>query len=597
MTELVKAQADISGLMQVLGRNLYSSPLVSIRESVQNAHDSIERRRIEAPERPFEARIDVSFDPGARSITITDTGSGLTYGEIKEFLATIGQGYTRQLRTANDLGNLMGQFGLGFLSTYMVSRKVEFATCSYQSPDEAWLFVSRGGETYTVSKAPAQSVGSRLTLHVKDDFDYLCDDYELQRVLYHYCRFLPVPILVDGEQVNHTELPWRVGEAASALRNQKAALDFVRDYDGYFDPLCCMDFSFDEHTHGLFWIHDSTTYGNEDNRWIEIYLRGMLLTNENKDLLPRWAGFVSGILLSTRLVPTASREALVHDELLEGLRDALYKALITYITGVSKEDPVLWRRILLRHAQALTGAAISDQDLFNAIRDDIRIPTSLGDATVPELLSQSGGELLVSMSDEGGFEELLCNAQGLNYAKGFRYGVLGFLKQYARSAGVELSVLGTQSTNEKVFRKETMDPDTLRGLKRFLNIGSEEELVPCRFEPAYLPIVIVPNQDVLMKKRLESDEADKRISQATLHLARMVAASIEVAASVTIYVNLNSSLIDRLLSASEESSVRVGTLIRLFSDNTMRNTEAGIGADTEQSYRSFFEGLLELLEN
>ena len=99
-----------------------------------------------------------------------------------------------------------------------------------------------------------------------------------------------------------------------------------------------------------------------------------------------------------------------------------------------------------------------------------------------------------------------------------------------------------------------------------------------------------------MKRRLESDEADRRISQAALHLARGVTASIEDSATVSIYVNLASPLIDKLLVEEDEKCQRVGRLVRLFSENTMRNSEAGIGVDTEHAYRVFFDELLQLLQ-
>jgi molecular chaperone HtpG len=124
VTTLHKTRVDLEGLMKVLGDHLYSTPMVAVRELVQNAHDSCERRRIEAGE-DFEARIVVRADPSAKTLTIEDTGAGLTDDEIREYLATVGAGYTRTLRQREQVGDtansLIGYFGLGFLSAFVVS--------------------------------------------------------------------------------------------------------------------------------------------------------------------------------------------------------------------------------------------------------------------------------------------------------------------------------------------------------------------------------------------------------------------------------------------------------------------------------------------
>ena len=132
MTELHSASVDLTGLLTVLGENLYSTPDVALRELVQNAHDSCNRRRIE--QGPFEPRIDLVANNG--KLTVSDNGSGLTHQEIIDFLATVGAGYTRLLKNAGKSEELIGQFGLGFLSAYVVADKVEVITTAFQTPDE-----------------------------------------------------------------------------------------------------------------------------------------------------------------------------------------------------------------------------------------------------------------------------------------------------------------------------------------------------------------------------------------------------------------------------------------------------------------------------
>src|SRR5688572_17961001 len=144
--------------MKVLGESLYSTPNVAIRELVQNAHDSCHRRRLETQD-DFEPCIRVIPDSRARTLAIEDNGAGLTKSEIERYLATVGAGYTRLLRERSSEARLIGQFGLGFLSAFIVSEKTEVWTCSYQDPERAWSFSTRSGESYSIQPGEPREIG------------------------------------------------------------------------------------------------------------------------------------------------------------------------------------------------------------------------------------------------------------------------------------------------------------------------------------------------------------------------------------------------------------------------------------------------------
>jgi molecular chaperone HtpG len=168
--EIRRAGVDLNGLMTVLGKHLYSTPVVALRELVQNAHDSIIRRRIEQPGVEVPSRISVQVDAGAGVLRITDTGAGLTRQEIHDYLATVGVGYTRGLRQGGeDDEGLIGMFGLGFLSAFVLARRVSVRTTSYQTPELGHLYVSSNAEQYTVSEVPARAVGTEVELELHPD--------------------------------------------------------------------------------------------------------------------------------------------------------------------------------------------------------------------------------------------------------------------------------------------------------------------------------------------------------------------------------------------------------------------------------------------
>ena len=138
-------EVNLNGLIEVLSKHLYSTPVVAVRELVQNGHDAIVRRRIEQPDAPKDNQIRVVADVAKSTITITDTGAGLTESEIHGFLATVGVGYTRMLRQQDDNTGLIGMFGLGFLSAFVLAKEVTVLTTSWQTPDQSWKYHSTSG--------------------------------------------------------------------------------------------------------------------------------------------------------------------------------------------------------------------------------------------------------------------------------------------------------------------------------------------------------------------------------------------------------------------------------------------------------------------
>lgn len=196
---------NLHGLMQVLSKHLYSTPIVALRELVQNAHDAIVRRRLEDVTSAFTPEIRVTGDPQNKTITIYDSGAGLTKQEIHEFLATVGIGYTRQLRQADDDTGLIGMFGLGFLSSFVLARQVTVHTTSWKTPQEGWVYRSDNGETYRIESSFPREPGFTVTLSLKDEFSYLADNPLLETLLGRYCVLMREPLFVGQSEtaVNH----------------------------------------------------------------------------------------------------------------------------------------------------------------------------------------------------------------------------------------------------------------------------------------------------------------------------------------------------------------------------------------------------------
>ncbi|QOQ75015.1 ATP-binding protein [Pseudomonas poae] len=553
-----RAGVDLNGLMSVLGKHLYSTPNVALRELVQNAHDSILRRRLEQGDWQGEGRIEVVGDPQSNTITITDTGAGLTEHEIHAYLATVGVGYTRGLReTGEDAGSLIGMFGLGFLSAFVLAKRVIVRSTSYQQPQLGFCYQSSNAEQYSVEPCEARPVGTRITLELHEQHRVLAEAASLRAILERYCALLEVPIHVAGgasEAINREPPPWRlpVESAVHPLQLHKRELAFAKGFEHTFEPICCIPVGSHEQPdlQGLLWVQDGATYGSNDNRHLSVFLRGMLLDDNARDLLPSWAGFVGGVIESKHLTPTASREALQRDQHYTATRHAIGEALIHGLLKLAEHQPQAWRRVLSRHNESLLGATLCDQRLFDLLKDNLRIPTTQGDLRASDL--HVAGVVHVLLDSQDGFETMLFHALGFPVAHGNRYAVLPFLRLWCEAQGIRLVELGSESGNRQLFTPVSMPTSQFDWLSAQLAVN--EELVVARFAPEALPMVVVSNHEGQLKNRLESDEADRRIASAALHLARQYTQQITVQAANRLYLNLANPAVEALIQAIDGNS-------------------------------------------
>ena len=501
-------RVDLSGLLDLLGSHLYSTPAVAVRELVQNAQDSITRRRLLDPDWNG-GTITVECDPDAHRLTVSDDGIGMTDAEVVEQLATIGVGGTRAARAATGSADLIGLFGVGFLSAFSVSDRVVVRTTPVSAPATGWEYRSQDGHRYSMRPVPSRPApGSTVILDLRAEHSDLADPVVIRSVLELYCALLRTPVLIVGDDrpVN-VDAPWRqTGDVVEhPVVARRARMAFAAQMSTSFDPVWAFEVPPAQGTdaRGVLWIHDGATYGTSDHRDLRVYVRGMLVADDARDLLPRWAGFVSGVLESDVLAPTASRESLQEDARYFATALALREAVVTGLQAAARDEPEAWRRIVRRHDQALRGAALVDDRLFALLGDVLRLPTSDGELTAAEIARAGRGRIHVS-GGRGGFEEMLFRTLGVPIADGGQYGVLPFLQRWGAARAVEIVEIGSDR-DASVFRPVPLAAPAARLLdETFGRAGLL--VVGGRFEPAELPFVVVPDRGAALKAALESDD-------------------------------------------------------------------------------------------
>jgi molecular chaperone HtpG len=453
----------LPGLLKVLAEHLYSTKKVAVRELLQNAHDSCVRRKVEGGDESYRPRIDLAVDPARRTLTLRDNGCGLTEEEITGYLATIGRGYTRELRERLSLyspeqaAELIGQFGLGFLSAFLLAAEVTVTTRSFQGgPTLRWH--STGDEYYDLKTAEDGDIGTTVELRVKPAASFILQERNLLDTVRTYADFLPTPIRIEGEPlpVNLMEPPWEADEPDRAIQDYA-----VRAAHGV-EPLWVLrledwkvKLEHDSLTiplQGFLYVPPGSVASVREYGDLSVYIRRMFICDRERDLLPPWARFVRGVIDCPVLQPTASREGIHQDENFESVRQALEEQLGRGLRELAREDIATWKKLVRGHSDVITSWAVKDNEFFERVADLVTFRTSRGQLSLPEYLEQSGGTLYYVTRELGSLQEqVLAEGRDVPAIEASWFAVTPFLEKYA-SRHPEVGLVQLDGAAETLLR-------------------------------------------------------------------------------------------------------------------------------------------------
>src|SRR5574341_599194 len=406
-TESYPISLHVPGILRLLSEHLYSDPKVALRELIQNAYDSCQRRRVEdASSTDYRPRIDIHLDAVARRLTISDNGSGLTKQEIRDYLSTVGRGYTDELRERLQFGGrkealaLIGQFGLELLSAFIVADQLELVTQSYQPGHPAWKWVSHGEESYRMSQAVRDEPGSTFILHLKLAGEFLLNEDLVRRIIQLSADFLEAPIYLNGgeEPVNVQDAPWHRNGDLESYRQ------FIEERYNIRHPLAVLPLKdhIEQVTHpngssdevitplsGVLFIPMGSIVSIREYGDVAVYIRRMFITEDERELLPRWAKFVRGVVECPILHPTVSREQVRRDETLYQIQTAIEDQLLSFLQHLAEHAPATWRNIIVAHNDLIKAWALESRTFFDAVCDLVTFDTSRGRLSVQEYLQAS----------------------------------------------------------------------------------------------------------------------------------------------------------------------------------------------------------------
>ena len=354
IVETKEFQTEIRQLLDIVIHSLYTEREIFLRELISNAADAMEKLRYtqltgpEVKDKDLPLEIYIDTDDTAHTLTITDTGIGMTKEELVENLGTIAHSGSKEFiehlsaqGNQKDL-NLIGQFGIGFYSAFMVADKVTLYTCSSQMEGECFVWESDGVGSYTITEGEDLNRGTKMVLHLKEDaYDYAKEE-TVQRVIKQYSSFVPYPIIVNGQKVNTVDALWTKNKNEITDQEYKEFYKFIAN--AHDEPLFRLHFSSDAplNINTLLFVpkenFEQFGFGRTEPG-VNLYCKKVLIQEKSPFVLPEWLRFLRGVMDSEELPLNISRETMQDSALVSKLNKVVTSRFLKFLDGQATSEP------------------------------------------------------------------------------------------------------------------------------------------------------------------------------------------------------------------------------------------------------------------
>jgi len=399
--ETMQFQAEVSRLLDIVAHSLYSDREIFLRELISNASDACDRLRYAAltdqnlAKGSGDYRIEIKPDKDAKTLSLVDNGIGMDHDELVDNLGTIARSGTAAFvdklsgDSAKDV-SLIGQFGVGFYSSFMVADSVTVTT-RRAGTDQAWKWVSDGKGSFTIEAAKRETPGTTVTLHLRDDAAEFLEPDRLRGIVKTYSDHIPVAIKLATTEDGEAET---INQASALWTRPRNSIDEQQYKEFYHHVAHAMDDPWDtmhfraegviEYT-GLLFIPSTRPFDifHPDRKSpIKLYVRRVFITDDCPELIPAWLRFLRGIVNSEDLDLNVSREMLQKNPVLAKIKSGLTKRVLGELKKKAEDDPdsfaIFWDNF----------GAVVKEGLYEdfAYRDDllkvVRFRTTHGDELV-----------------------------------------------------------------------------------------------------------------------------------------------------------------------------------------------------------------------
>ena len=352
-------QAEVSKLLDLVANSLYSEREIFLRELISNSADACEKLRYQSLSKKNilgddkELRINVRVSKKKKYIEIQDNGIGMSNQELIDNLGTIARSGTSKFMEAmkdkkDSNVSAIGQFGVGFYSSYMVSDTVEVTSKSAED-EKSYLWQSNGKENYTIEEIENKKRGTIIKLNIKKDAEEFLDAFRLRSIITKYSNYIPFPILLDDldntkekeEKINEGDPLW--------LKDKKDIKE--EDYKQFYNNI---SFNFDEPLKTIHYNAEGVInykallylptnqpmdlFNSEKKNKIKLYVQKVFITDECDEIMPNWLRFIPGVVDSQDISLNISREMLQNNPIIEKIKKGITNKVLNEINSIAKKD-------------------------------------------------------------------------------------------------------------------------------------------------------------------------------------------------------------------------------------------------------------------
>ncbi|MBO3742323.1 molecular chaperone HtpG [Actinoplanes flavus] len=393
--ETLEFQAEARQLLQLMVHSIYSNKDIFLRELISNASDALDKLRLAKLQDGLEAdtsdlHIEIEVDPESRTLTVRDNGIGMTRDEVVELIGTIAKSGTAELLTklkeAKESPELIGQFGVGFYSTFMVADKVTLVTRKAGTEGHGTRWESAGEGTFTIDDAPDAPVGTTITLHLrpKDEDDALydyTDEWKIKEIVKRYSDFISFPIRKGDETLNSMKALW--ARPRSEVTDEEYHQFYRHISHDWTDPLEIINMKAEGtfEYEALLFIparapHD--LFQRDARRGLQLYVKRVFIMDDSKELIPDYLRFVKGVVDAADLSLNISREILQQDRHIQMIRRRLVKKVLSTIKDLMSSSPEKYATFWREFGRAVKEGLLAEPDNHKPILEIASFATTHG---------------------------------------------------------------------------------------------------------------------------------------------------------------------------------------------------------------------------
>ena len=399
-------QAEVRQLLDIVIHSLYTDKEIFVRELISNASDALEKMRLKQltendvfdAELPLE--INITTDEEAKTITFSDHGIGMTKEELTENLGTIARSGSKEfIKALKEKGegnaSVIGQFGVGFYSAFMVADTVEVFTHSWQKEGGNWKWTSDGQTGFTVEESESQGRGARIVVHLKEAFEEYSTPAKIKAIVGRYSKFVSFPVNLNGEHQNTVEALWL--KSKSEISDEEYKEFYQYSAHAMDEPRHIMHFNADAplNLNALLFTPQENTekFGmGQMKPGVALYCRKVLIDSNPEGLLPEWLRFLRGVVDSEDLPLNISRESMQDSALVQKLNRVITKRYLKFLGKQAKDEPEKYAEFFARFGRFIREGVAISHEYHELLSPLLRFESSMEEAgkmtSLPEYLER-----------------------------------------------------------------------------------------------------------------------------------------------------------------------------------------------------------------